>query len=321
MYTYDPLTIGCYSGWKRYKANPVIGNDRGECFDVFVLPRESGGYQMYFSWRSKKSIAVVESNDGFEWSEPKVVLTPSKNTNWEWDVNRQSVLKKDGKYYMWYSGMTKGNLTDNSGTSQLGYAVSNDGINWERFLDPVMIPDQSWEQKCIMCPHVNWNEEKKIYQMYYSAGGWFEPDVIGYAESIDGRSWKKHNKPIFWPVYKNLWERERTTACQVLFHKGWYYMFYIGFEDIHKARVCSARSKNGITNWQRHPLNPIISSGQAGGWDCEAEYKPFLCWEEKNNRWLMWVNGRRGPIEQIGVMIHEGEDLGFDDPLPKSPYE
>jgi predicted GH43/DUF377 family glycosyl hydrolase len=321
MYIYDPLTLGCYAGWKRYKDNPVIGREWGECFDVFVLPCDGGGYRMYFSWRSRKSIAVIESDDGFKWSEPRIVLSPTNATNWEWDVNRQSVVKKDGKYYMWYSGMTKGNLNDNSGTSKLGYAVSDDGINWKRFPEPVMVPDQKWEQNCIMCPHVNWNEEKKIYQMYYSAGGWFEPDVIGYAESADGLIWKKYDKPIFWPIYKNLWERERTTACQVLFHKGWYYMFYIGFEDIHKARVCFARSRDGITGWERHPMNPIICAGAVDTYDCEGEYKPFLVWEEKNNRWLMWVNGRRGPVEQIGVMIHEGEDLGFDDPVPKSVYE
>jgi sucrose-6-phosphate hydrolase SacC (GH32 family) len=322
MYSYNEFTVGCYSGWRRYENNPVIGREWGECFDVFVLPRQNGGYRMYFSWRTKRCIALTESNDGFKWSDPQIVLAPSKSTNWEDDVNRMSIVHKDGKYQMWYTGMTIGTIKDYAtGSAKIGYSESVDGIKWERFNDPVMIPDLEWEQNSIMCPHVNWNEEKNIYQMYYSAGGWYEPDIIAYAESRDGCNWEKRDKPVLWPIYRNLWERERTTACQVLYHKGWYYMFYIGFEDIHKARVCFARSKDGISKWERHPMNPIIGPGHIGGWDCEAEYKPFVIWEEENNRWLMWVNGRQGYIEQIGIMIHDGEDLGFDDLIPKTTYE
>ena len=37
-----------------------------------------------------------------------------------------------------------------------------------------------------------WDEERKIFRMWYSAGGFWEPDQIGYAESEDGIHWKKH---------------------------------------------------------------------------------------------------------------------------------
>jgi predicted GH43/DUF377 family glycosyl hydrolase len=320
MYQYNPLTLGCYAGWRRNRTNPVIGEDVGETYDVCVLPRDDFGYRMYLSWRSKKAIAYTESGNGFGWFPPKIVLSPIAETGWEDDVNRLSVVKKEGKYQMWYSGQTWG-TSFNTGTSKIGYAESDDGIRWQRYPDPVMVPEEKWEQQSIMCPHVNWNEEKKIYQMYFSGGVWEEPDAIGYAESADGIHWKRRREPIFTPIYKNLWERERTTACQVLYHKGWYYMAYIGFQDIQKARVCLARSRDGIESWERHPHNPIICPGELNAYDCEAEYKPFMLWEEDNKRWLMWVNGRRGFIEHIGVMIHDGEDLGFDDPLPKTIYE
>jgi hypothetical protein len=29
---------------------------------------------------------------------------------------------------------------------------------------------------------------------------------------------------------------------------GWYYVFYIGFEDVDHAQICLARSRDGITN-------------------------------------------------------------------------
>ena len=43
-------------------------------------------------------------------------------------------------------------------------------------------------------------------------------------------------------------------------------MFYIGFRDRDHAQIGLARSKDGITGWERHPANPIIRPG-VGKWD------------------------------------------------------
>ena len=42
-------------------------------------------------------------------------------------------------------------------------------------------------------------------------------------------------------------------------------MFYIGFRDQDHAQIGLARSKDGITGWQRHPANPIIRPGKEVG--------------------------------------------------------
>ena len=70
---------GTAGGWVKYDKNPVLGGSLGTCFDVSVL-RDNGTYRMWFSWRPKRSIAVVESKDGFTWSEPLIVLGPNKAT-------------------------------------------------------------------------------------------------------------------------------------------------------------------------------------------------------------------------------------------------
>jgi hypothetical protein len=44
----------------------------------------------------------------------------------------------------------------------------------------------------------------------------------------------------------------------------------------------------------------------------DAVYKPFALLEQ--NRWPLWYNGRHGSVEQIGLAIHEGLDLGFPAP-------
>jgi len=68
-----------------------------------------------------------------------------------------------------------------------------------------------------------------------------------------------------------------------------------------------ARSKDGITKWERYSGNPIIKPGS--DWDSSAVYKPFAV--ETADRWLLYYNGRRNNIEQIGIAIHDGKDLKF----------
>jgi predicted GH43/DUF377 family glycosyl hydrolase len=295
----DAETAG---GWVKSEKNPVLGGSLGTCFDVSVL-REGNAYRMWLSWRPKKGIALVESKDGLAWGQPSIVLGPNKASGWEEEVNRPVVIKEGGKYRLWYTGQAKGR-------SWIGHATSPDGKTWERAGDrPVLSAEQPWEKVAVMCPHVLYDDRQKLYRMWYSGGEQYEPNAIGYATSEDGLKWAKHEKnPVFRPEPKNAWERDRVTACQVVKQGGWYVMFYIGFRDRDHAQIGLARSKDGITGWERHPANPVVRPGP-GRWDADAVYKPYALFDGK--RWLLWYNGRRGGAEQIGVATHDGEDLGF----------
>ena len=66
----------------------------------------------------------------------------------------------------------------------------------------------------------------------------------------------------------------------------------------------------GMTGWERFGGNPILSGGAAGEWDAEAVYKPWL--EYLDGQWLLWANGRRAAIEQVGLYIYDGDDLGLE---------
>jgi predicted GH43/DUF377 family glycosyl hydrolase len=282
--------------------NPVLGGDLGTCFDISVL-KEGDIYRMWFSWRPKKSIALVESKDGVQWSKPIIVLSPNDKTDWENDVNRPVVIKYGNRYQMWYTGQARGH-------SWIGYAASQDGKTWQRRSDkPVLSAEKSWEKVAVMCPHVLYDEKLKLYRMWYSGGEQYEPNAIGYATSKDGLKWTKlENNPIFQPVPENAWEKERVTACQVMRQGDWYLMFYIGFRDRDHAQIGVARSRDGIGDWQRHPDNPIIRPGK-DKWDHDAVYKPYALFDGR--RWLLWYNGRKGGVEQIGLALHDGEKLGF----------
>ncbi len=301
-----PAPAETAGGWKKFAGNPVMGGKYGTCFDVSVL-HEGDTYRMWLSWRPKASVALVESKDGLHWSKPpRIVLAPNAKTGWEDDINRPVVIKRGNVYHIWYSAF-------NAKGSSIGYATSRDGVAWMRMSDkPVMLAEKPWEKICLMCPHVIWDERAGIYKMWYSGGERQEPNAIGYATSPDGMTWTKYGaNPIFGPDPNNDWEKNRTTACQVIRLGEWYVMFYIGFRDPNTAQIGIARSKDGITAWQRHPANPIVRVGE-GKWDEHACYKPYAVYD--GQKWLLWYNGRRMDLEQIGVVTHEGEDLGFDRP-------
>jgi predicted GH43/DUF377 family glycosyl hydrolase len=300
-------------GWIKYENNPVLGGKLGTCFDVSVLP-EQGAYKMYFSWRPKRSIALVESKDGIQWSEPKIILSPG-TSGWEERVNRPVVIKKGDSYHMWYTGQTRKQ-------SFIGYATSKDGIQFTRVSEkPVLAPEQSWEKVAVMCPHVIWDAGNKVFRMWYSAGDQYEPNSIGYATSKDGRHWQKYSaNPVFKPSETAAWEKHKVTACQVTPHGDWFLMFYIGFADEHTAHIGIARSPDGISNWQRHPANPIIAPGNST-WDADACYKPYAVFDKEKNRWLLWYNGRRNQSEQIGLAFHKDQDLGWQETSQGKPAQ
>ena len=287
--------------WKKHPDGPVLGGTLGTCFDLCVL-RDAEKYKMYFSWRPKKSIALVESIDGIHWSSPQIVLPPA-STGWEDDMNRPSVIKVGAEYHMWYTGQFNGH-------SSIGHAVSEDGVHWNRQSKPVLEADQPWEKVAVMCPSVLWDAHTKEYRMWFSGGDQYEPDAIGYAVSQDGTHWKKNVGPIFEADPSKQWEQFKVTACQVLEWQGWHYMFYIGFRDIDHAQIGIARSKDGISDWKRMPGNPIISPTM-DGWDADACYKPFVIYDKVKDEWMLWYNGRHGGFEQVGLATKKGKDLGF----------
>ncbi|MDR0871378.1 MAG: family 43 glycosylhydrolase [Planctomycetaceae bacterium] len=298
------------TGWVKYENNPVLGGaELGTCFDISMI-QEDGVFKMWFSWRPKKSIAYTESKDGVTWKEPVIVLSPANN-DWENDLNRPSVLKRDGVYHLWYTGQAKGK-------SWIGYATSNDGLTWKRQSDkPVLSAEAVWEKVAVMCPHVEWDADVKLYKMWYSGGEQYEPNAIGYAISPDGLTWTKYpQNPVFAADKEITWEHHKVTAAQIIKRGDWYFMFYIGFEHENLAHIGIARSKDGITNWERLPTNPIIGPGK-GTWDEIACYKPFAIYDTAEKKWRLWYNGRNNKFERIGLVTHDGEDLGFPENVPQ----
>ena len=258
--------------WLKHPQSPVIGGAYGTCFDISVR-RENNAFTMWLSWRPKASLARLTSADGITWDgPPHIILGPRPETGWENDINRPSVLFHDGLYHLWYTGQ-------NATHSAIGYATSPDGLTWTRRSDtPVLKPEAAWEKSAVMCPHVIWDDAQKHFKMWYSAGGHYEPDALGYATSPDGFAWEKHPAPVLLPDPSNPWEQHKVAGAQVIPHNGGYLMFYIGFENEDHAQIGMARSRDGFA-WERCAENPIIPSGPTDAWDADACYKPYALFD------------------------------------------
>ena len=302
------LLVGtaCAGVWRKYEGNPVLGGESlGTCFDVNVVTNGPAPYTMYFSWRPKKEIALVRSEDAMTWTQtPEICLEANPESGWEDNINRSCTVFKDGVWHMWYTGQAKGG-------SKIGYATSTDGVHFTRVRrNPVLVPEKDYEKLSTMNPYVRWDEGRKVWRMWYAAGETYEPNVLCYAESPDGLNWRKwEGNPMFGHGPRDSWDRDRVGACEVHpLPDGRWAMFYIGYSDIDTARIGCAISKDGVTAWRRLAQNPIVAPDLCT-WDSSACYKPSVVRDERNGRWLLWYNGRNGKPEYVGCAIHDGLDL------------
>lgn len=283
--------------FQKYEGNPVLGSkETGTMFDAYVW-EQNGRLRMDFSWRARLALAVTFSDDGIHWDEPLITMDCKNTAPWENLINRNCVMENpigEG-YLMWYTGQW---WDENGGKSKIGLARSSDGIHFERFLEnPVLIPEAEHEGVSVMNPFVMYEDGK--FRMWYASGETYEPNVICYAESADGIHWEKHpQNPVFACAPENEYEQDRIGAVQVLKEEDGYLMFYIGYRDIDTACICAARSKDGITGWERVPENPLVTP-TPGTWDEDSCYKPTVI-KGEDGTYHLWYNGRRQHDEFIG---------------------
>ena len=277
---------------------PVFGDtSTGTMFDAYIWKPDGKTLRMDVSWRPKLALAVTFSEDGIHWSEPQITLDLEDACDWENNLNRNCVLPDpfgEG-YLMYYTGQW---WDHTGGYSKIGLARSADGIHFTRVQrEPIMVPEADFEGESVMNPFVMYENGK--FRMWYAAGETYEPNVICYAESEDGVHWNKYaGNPIFRGNPEKEYEHARIGACHVLPEGDGYLMFYIGYRDIHTACVCAARSKDGITGWERVPENPLVMP-DPGTWDACSCYKPTVVRDEDGS-YHLWYNGRVDGYEYIG---------------------
>lgn len=228
--------------------------------DVKVLEQENI-ITDYWQWKPFVKIDSVNP-----------VLTPIPNTTFfcpirkeevrweEKDVFNPAAVVRNGQIQMIYRA--EDTVGKHSGTSRLGLAISDDGLNFKRKSVPVFFPDNDemkifeWEGGC-EDPRIVESENGKYIMTYTSFDGNIARMCL--ASSDDLLKWTKHGLVLGKfenGKYRDLWSKSGSIVCKVAGERlvatkinGKYWMYW-GDTDIFLA------SSKDLINWE-----PIIDDG------------------------------------------------------------
>lgn len=135
------------------------------------------------------------------------------------------VLSGEDFWRMWYVSCTGWRMREGKPEHRyhIKYAESHDGINWQRE-GLVAIDFANDQEYAISRPSVIHDNDR--WRMWYSFRG--QSYRIGYAESEDGRQWKRLDSQVGIDVSTTGWDSEMIEYPFVFDHKGQRYMLYNG---------------------------------------------------------------------------------------------
>lgn len=216
------------------------------------------------------------------------VFNPGPPGSWEEkSVDCFSIGYYSGRYMMWYVG------TPESLNCQIGVATSPDGLHWTKYPDNPVIrlgPKGSWDESILICQSVLYDQEEKVFKMWYIGGTPEGIFSIGLATSPDGFHWTKYpGNPVL--RVTEPWEGTVMEAFTVLKTREGYKIWY-GGNDLSrdKAAIGYATSPDGI-NWVKHPSNPIFVPDSPNRWDGYSVSDPDVIYHE--GLYHMWYKGWR----------------------------
>tara|TARA_R110001583_G_scaffold49100_3_gene153808 strand:- start:1586 stop:2770 length:1185 start_codon:yes stop_codon:yes gene_type:complete len=173
------------------------------------------------SWALTSFVKVDNVNPILEAIPNSEFLCPVRNSKVKWegkDVFNPAVVVKDSKVYMLYRA--EDFIGKWKGTSRLGLAISDDGLNFERLPEPVFYPDNDemkefeWEGGC-EDPRIV-EDEKGIYYLTYTAWDGITARLF-IATSTDLLKWKKHGSVFEKALdrkYIKSWTKAGSIVCK-----------------------------------------------------------------------------------------------------------
>jgi predicted GH43/DUF377 family glycosyl hydrolase len=238
------------------------------------------------------------------------ILLPDPASNWEcYNVFNPSVIYHDGLFHMHYRGQGL------DWVSRIGYAVSEDGVQWNRLRYPVLEPVDEMDARGVEDPRVT--EIDNTFYMTYTA----------YGRELRGDGKPAHLGDSILPMIarsRNLITWERLGAIvrgednkdHVLFPRK------IGgrYAALHRRRpdVWLAYSDD-LRTWREEDMTPIFGPRPDGVWDSQkvgANGTPI----ETEHGWLMLYHGTdRDDVYQFGVCLLDLGDPSQVLSRPRAP--
>lgn len=200
-----------------------------------LLNKEGKKYLYYIGWNLgvtvpfRNAIGVAESEDGLTFVKMFEGPILDRTKDEPHFVASNCVLEDEGIYKIWYLSCTGWKDVDGTLTHHyhIKYAESSDGINWERN-GVVAIDFKDRYEYAISVPRVI--KENGTYKMWFSSRASKEVATyrIGYAESDDGKVWRRKDESVGIDISEEGWDSEMICYPFIFDHKGKRYMLYNG---------------------------------------------------------------------------------------------
>ncbi|QSZ27342.1 glycosidase [Aceticella autotrophica] len=183
----------------------------------------------------------------------KPVLTPLKESNWQSAaVFNCAAIYDNNLFHLIYRATDIGpNKRYGNYISRLGYAVSKDGINFTRRLQPILSNDVEQELRGCEDPRIV-KIDDIYYMMYIGFGGRYDEDYrICLATSKNLIDWKRHGIVLNEPNKDAALFPQKINGKYVMFHRR-HPDIWIAFSD-------------DLKNWYGHKriIKPIEGSWES----------------------------------------------------------
>lgn len=161
--------------FKKYSRSPILQLTNLEPFSILTAPcviKQNNLWKMWYvscvGWihpdLPRYNIKYAQSKDGINWEQNGIVCIDFKSAK-ETALARPCVLYEDELYKMWYSYKTK------TTGYRMGYAESENGLNWKRLdhLVGINVSKSGWDSEMIEYPYV-FNHKDEKYMLYNGNG-------------------------------------------------------------------------------------------------------------------------------------------------------
>jgi len=181
--------------FERNLTNPVFSPtgdwNCGRAIDAEVC-EFNGQYFLYFATRDPDykiqmmGVAVAPKETGFnreDWQQAVDAPVLYPELPWEGECTEgASITIRDGKMYMFYAGAY------NNWPQQIGVAVSEDGLKWDRLFNEPFLPNGDngeWNSSESGHPHIFTDADGRTYLFYQG-------------NNDKGKTWYITNEEVFW---------------------------------------------------------------------------------------------------------------------------
>jgi predicted GH43/DUF377 family glycosyl hydrolase len=228
--------------------NPVLSSGAVGKFDSKYIRKptvvfDGTEYKMWYiggNGNASLMVGFATSTDGITWlrqNNGDPILAGSSGKFDSSGIYRCSVVFDGAEYKMWYTGK------NSSGSYNIGYATSANGINWniQNNGNPIFIDlSSSFDSKGKIVSQVLYAEN--MINMFYiglNSSNLTATQNFVHITSADGLNWTKHNK--YEPVFKinpGKFDSGKIQTPSVIYNDNKYHMWYLGDDSGAEIIAC-----------------------------------------------------------------------------------